>query len=59
MRYVKLTNEQSKMIPSKEIGYTSGKRNKETGVRPTIKFCSSLAFVRVFGYEVERTFIEI
>jgi hypothetical protein len=59
MRYVKLTNEQASKINSKKIGLTSGKRNKETGIRPTIKFCSSLDFVSVFGYDVEREFITI
>tara|TARA_R110001632_G_C11094444_1_gene390269 strand:+ start:211 stop:390 length:180 start_codon:yes stop_codon:yes gene_type:complete len=59
MRYVKLTNEQASKINSKKIGLTSGKRNKKTGLRPTIKFCSSLDFVSVFGYDVERNFITI
>lgn len=59
MRYVKLTEEQAKQINSKKIGLTSGNRNKETGIRPIIKFCSSLDFVSVFGYDVEREFIEI
>ena len=59
MRYVKLTNEQAKMIPAKEKGYTSGKRDKATGLRENIIFCSSLAFVKVFGHELERNFIEI
>jgi hypothetical protein len=59
MRYVKLTDEQAKKINSKKVGFTSGKRNKETGVRPTIKFCSSLDFVLEFGRDVVREFIEI
>ena len=59
MRYVKLTNEQSEKINSKKIGLTSGKRNKKTGKRIDIKFCSSLDFVSVFGYGVEREFITI
>ena len=59
MRYIKLTNEQTNKINSKKIGLTSGKRNKETGIRPTIKFCSSLDFVLAFGRDVEREFIEI
>lgn len=59
MRYVKLTNEQANKINSKKIGLTSGKRNKETGIRPIIKFCSSLDFVNEFGYDIERVFIEI
>ncbi len=59
MRYVKITKEQAKQIGIREIGYTSGKRDKETGKREDILFCSSLAFVTVFGYDVEREFIEI
>tara|TARA_R110000787_G_scaffold181665_1_gene293676 strand:+ start:134 stop:313 length:180 start_codon:yes stop_codon:yes gene_type:complete len=59
MRYVKLTNDQANKINSNKIGFTSGRRNKETGIRPNIKFCSSLDFVSVFGYDVEREFIEI
>ena len=59
MRYVKLTNEQASKINSKKVGLTSGKRDKETGIRPIIKFCSSLDFVLEFGREVEREFIEI
>ena len=59
MRYVKLTNAQANKIESKKIGYTSGKKDKITGLRPNIKFCSSLDFVNVFGYDVEREFITI
>lgn len=59
MRYVQLTNEQADKMNSKQIGLTSGKRDKETGVRPTIKFCSSLDFSIKFGYDVEKIFIEI
>jgi len=59
MRYVKLTEEQVKKINSKKIGLTSGKRDKETGIRPTIKFCSWLDFVKVFGHDVKCEFVEI
>ena len=59
MRYVKLTNDQSNKINSNKIGITSGRRNKETGIRPLIKFCTSLDFVNVFGYDVEREFIKL
>ena len=59
MRYVKLTNEQAKKLKPKQIGLTSGKRDKTTGLRPTIKFCSSLDFSIVFGYDVEKEFISI
>mgnify|MGYP000108834471 FL=1 len=59
MRYVKLTESQAKQINSKKIGLTSGKRDKETRTRPTIKFCSSLDFTIAFGYDIEREFINI
>lgn len=59
MRYAKLTQEQAKQITSKEKGYTSGKRNKETGVREEIIFCSMLVFRKTFGYEIEVETIEI
>ena len=59
MRYVQLTNEQAEKMNSKQIGLTSGKRDKETGVRPTIKFCSSLDFSIAFGHDVEKIFITI
>jgi hypothetical protein len=59
MRYVKLTEAQVKKINSNKIGVTSGKKDKSTGLRPTIKFCSSLDFVKVFGYDVKREFITI
>lgn len=59
MRYAKLTLEQSKEINSKEKGYTSGKRNKETGIREEIIFCSLLSFRKVFGYETKVELIEI
>lgn len=59
MRYVKLTPEQSAKITSKELGYTSGKRNQETGIREEIVFCSILAFRKAFGYEIEVETINI
>tara|TARA_R110000772_G_scaffold196031_1_gene306787 strand:- start:647 stop:826 length:180 start_codon:yes stop_codon:yes gene_type:complete len=59
MRYVALTSEQAKRINSNKLGYTSGKRNKETGKRPNIVFCSSLDFSIEFGHEVQKEFIEI
>ena len=59
MRYVKLTEEQAKKIKSRNKGLKSGKRDKLTGVREKIVFCSSLDFVSVFGYDVEREFITI
>ncbi len=59
MRYVKLTEDQSKKMNPKNIGYTSGSKDKETGKRSVIKFCSSLDFIKVFGLDIERVFIEI
>ena len=59
MRYVKLTEEQAKKINSKKIGHTSGKKDKKTGLRTHVMFCSSLDFVKVFGYDVKRKFIKI
>jgi hypothetical protein len=59
MRYVKLTTEQAQEMNSKKIGLTSGKRDKETGLREEIKFCSSLDFSIQFGQEEEKKFIEI
>lgn len=59
MRYVKLTKDQANKVSHKEKGYTSGKKDKETGIRPDIIFCSVVAFVKAFGHDVEREFIEI
>jgi hypothetical protein len=59
MRYVKITSEQAKLIPSRSIGVTDGKKDFNTGLRPSVLFCSSLDFVKVYGYDIEREFIEI
>lgn len=59
MRYVQLTEDQVKKIPTKKIGLTSGKRDKITGIRPAIKFCSSFDFSKHIGYDEEKVFIEI
>lgn len=59
MRYVKLTKEQANKISSKKKGVTSGKRDKVTGLKPSIKFCSSLDFSIEFGSDAEREFITI
>lgn len=59
MRYVKLTSEQSAKISSRELGFTSGQKDKNTGKRENITFCSSTIFVKAFGHEVEREFITI
>ena len=58
MRHVKLTPEQASKINSKKIGITSGAKD-ENGQRPIIKFCSSLDFVKEFGYDVKREFVQI
>jgi len=57
MLYVKITKEESLIIGSKNTGLTSGKRNKETGERELIYFCSNLVFIQNFDREKE--FIEI
>ena len=59
MRYVKFTKDQANKVRSTVKGYTSGKRDKVTGQRENITFCSSLEFVKAFGHEIEREFIEI
>ena len=59
MRYVKLTSEQSSKINSRELGFTSGQKDKNTGKRENITFCSSVVFVKVFGHEVKKEFITI
>lgn len=53
MLYVKITKEESLIIGSKNTGLTSGKRNKETGLRETIYFCSNLDFIKNFDREKE------
>ena len=58
MRYVKLTAEQARKMKSRQMGLTS-EWNKETGIKEDIRFCSSLDFVKTFGYDVKRVFIEI
>ena len=59
MQYVQLTEKQAKRIPTSKTGYTSGKRNKATGLREQIKFCSRLVFVSEFGYKVKKKYITI
>lgn len=53
MLYVQITKEEALEIGSKNYGITSGKRNKETGLRPTIYFCSNLVFIQIFNREKE------
>jgi len=59
MRYVKLNEDQKLKLNSREVGITSGPRNKETGKRENVYFCSSLVFSMAFGNETEKEFIEI
>jgi hypothetical protein len=56
--YVKITREEALELSSREYGITSGKRDKETGERETIYFCSNLVFIRNFERE-NKEFIEI
>jgi hypothetical protein len=57
MLYVKITKEEALKLGSRQYGLTSGKRNKETGERETIYFCSNLVFIQ--NFEREKEFIEI
>lgn len=57
MLHVKITKEEALKLGSKQYGITSGKRNKETGQRETIYFCSNLVFLQNFDREKE--FIQI
>jgi hypothetical protein len=57
MLYVKITKEEALRLGSRQYGLTSGKRNKETGQRETIYFCSNLVFIQ--NFEREKDFIEI
>ena len=57
MLYVKITKEEALKLGSREYGLTSGKRNKETGERETIYFCSNLVFIQ--NFEREKEFITI
>lgn len=57
MLYVKITKEEALKVGAKNYGITSGKKNKETGIRETIHFCSNKVFIHYFDREKE--FIEI
>jgi hypothetical protein len=57
MLYVKITKEEAFKVGSKNYGITSGKKNKETGLRETIYFCTNLVFIQ--NFEREKEFIEI
>jgi len=53
MLYTKITKEEVLTLNPKEYGITSGKKDKETGIRETIYFCSNLVFVQNFKREKE------
>ena len=53
MLYVKITREEALKLDSRQYGLTSGKRNKETGEKETIYFCSNLVFIQNFDREKE------
>ena len=53
MLYVKITKEEALKIGSKQTGITSGRRDKVTGERETIYFCSNLVFISNFDREKE------
>jgi hypothetical protein len=53
MLYVKITKEEALKLGSREYGLTGGKKNKETGERETIYFCSNLVFIQNFDREKE------
>lgn len=57
MLYVKITKEEALKLSPKHYGITSGKKNKETGKRETIYFCSNLVFIK--NFEREKEFLEI
>jgi hypothetical protein len=53
MLYVKITKEESTIIGSRKSGITSGKKDKTTGEREIIYFCSNLVFISNFDREKE------
>lgn len=57
MLYVKITKEEALKIGLKKSGITSGRRDKITGKRETIYFCSNLDFIS--NFEREKEFITI
>ena len=57
MLQVRITKEEALKLSSRQYGLTSGKKNKETGERETIYFCSNLVFIQ--NFEREKEFIEI
>jgi len=57
MLYVKITKKEALKLSPKEYGLASEKRDKETGKRKTIYFCSNLTFIK--NFDKEKEFIEI
>jgi len=57
MLYVKITREEALQLGSRQYGITSGKRNKETGDREDIYFCSNLVFLQ--NFERDKEFVTI
>ena len=57
MLYVKITQEEALKLGSNKYGITGGKKNKETGKREVVYFCSNLVFIKNFQREPE--FVEI
>jgi len=53
MLYVEITKDEALKLGSNNYGITSGKRDKETGLRTTIYFCSNLVFIHNFNREKE------
>jgi len=57
MLYVKITKEEATVIGSRKSGITGGKKDKVTGEREIIYFCSNLVFIQ--NFEREKEFITI
>ena len=57
MLQVKITQEEALKLKYNEYGMTSGKKDKETGKRETIYFCSNLVFIQ--NFDREKQFITI
>lgn len=53
-----ITQEEIKLIGINKIGITSGKKDKLTGIREKIYFCSNLDFIKS-GIERKKQFIKI
>ena len=53
MLYVKITKEEATVIGSRKSGITSGKKDKVTGEREIVYFCSNLVFIQNFDREKE------